>query len=140
MAEKKLGRQTPTISVILPYTETLGGEATQMYDKSDRDSLEWQQRLVYDIMAVDKDRLFVHMKFGYAVPRRNGKSEILIMRACWGVSHERRVLYTAHRTTTSHNAWEKCVAQLTADGKKGWCKRLHQPQLLYYSLSVRVSP
>lgn len=140
MDDKRIGRQTPTISVILPYTETLGGEATQMYDQSSRKSLEWQQRLVYDIMAVDKDGLFVHMKFGYAVPRRNGKSEILIIRDDWGVSHERRVLYTAHRTATSHNAWEKCVAQLTADGKKGWCKRLHQPQLLYYSLSVRVSP
>ena len=46
MAEKKLGRQTPTISVILPYTETLGGEAIEMYDKSSRNSLEWQQRLV----------------------------------------------------------------------------------------------
>ena len=34
MAEKRLGRQTPTISVILPYTETLGGEATQMYDQN----------------------------------------------------------------------------------------------------------
>lgn len=46
MAEKKLGRQTPTISVILPYTETLGGEAIEMYDQSSRNSLEWQQRLV----------------------------------------------------------------------------------------------
>lgn len=140
MVDKRIGCQTPTISVILPYTDTLGGEAIEMYDKSDRDSLEWQQRLVYDIMAVYKGGLFVHMKFGYSVPRQNGKSEILIIRADCGVSNERRVLYTAHRTTTSHNAWEKCVAQLTADGKKGWCKRLHQPQLLYYSLSVRVSP
>lgn len=116
MDDKRLGRQTPTISVILPYTKTLGNEAVEMYDRSDRSSMEWQQRLVYDIMAVDDDRLFLHMKFGYSVPRRNGKSEILIMRATWGVSHERRVLYTAHRTTTSHNAWEKCVSQLSSDG------------------------
>lgn len=116
MDDVKLGRQTPTISVILPYTETLGSEAIEMYDRSDRSSMEWQQRLIYDIMAVDAQGLFIHMKFGYSVPRRNGKSEILIMRATWGVSHGRRVLYTAHRTTTSHNAWEKCVAQLAKDG------------------------
>lgn len=113
---KRLGRQTPTISVILTYTDTLGGEAIEMYDRSNRNSMEWQQRLIYDIMAVNDEGLFIHMKFGYSVPRRNGKSEILIMRATWGVTHERRVLYTAHRTTTSHNAWEKCVTQLTADG------------------------
>ena len=135
-----VGRQFPTQSVVLPYTQTKGGEAILLYDQSSRKTMEWQQSMLYDIMATDDDGLWVHIKFGYSIPRRNGKSEILIIRADWGVSNERRVLYTAHRTTTSHNAWEKCVAQLTTDGKKGWCKRLHQPQLLYYSLSVRVSP
>ena len=116
MDEKRLGRQTPTVSVILPYTETLGAEVVEAYDRSTRKSIEWQQRLAYDIMAVNEEGLFVHMKFGYSVPRRNGKSEILVMRSTWGVSHERRVLYTAHRTTTSHSAWERCVAQLSGEG------------------------
>lgn len=116
MAEKRLGCQTPTISVILPYTDTLGCEAIAAYDKSERNSMEWQQRLIYDIMAVNDEGLFVHMKFGYSVPRRNGKSEILIIRSNWGVTNDRRVLYTAHRTTTSHNAWEKCVSQLAKEG------------------------
>ena len=51
MDDKRLGRQTSTISVILPLTKTLGNEAVEMYDRSDRSSMEWQQRLVYDIMA-----------------------------------------------------------------------------------------
>lgn len=116
MDEKRLGRQTPTLSVILPYTETLGTEAVEAYDRSGRSSLEWEQRLVYDIMAVDGEGLFVHMKFGYSVPRRNGKSEVMIMRCCWGVTHGRRGLYTAHRTTTSSKMWERCVKQLTNEG------------------------
>ena len=56
------------------------------------------------------------MKYGYSVPRRNGKSEILIMRAFWGLANGERVLYTAHRTTTSHNAWEKVIERLAKAG------------------------
>ena len=78
--------------------------------------MPWQELMLEDIMAVDDLGLWVHMKFGWSIPRRNGKSEILIMRAVWGVSNGEKVLYTAHRTTTSHNAWEKCVDQLTKAG------------------------
>lgn len=67
-------------------------------------------------MAVNDDGLWTHMKYGYSVPRRNGKSEILIMRALRGLIHGERVLYTAHRTTTSHNAWEKVIERLTKGG------------------------
>lgn len=38
------------------------------------------------------------------------------MRAMYGVSHGERVLYTAHRTTTSHNAWEKIIERLAKAG------------------------
>lgn len=62
---------------------------------------------MYDIMAVDDERLWRHMKFGWSIPRRNGKSELLIMRSIWGLLNGERILYTAHRTTTSHSAWEK---------------------------------
>ena len=116
MSENRLGRQTPTISVVLPYTDSLGEEARDIYNRSRRDTLPWQEYMLEDIMAVDENGLWVHMKFGWSIPRRNGKSEILIMRAIWGVTHGRRVLYTAHRTTTSSNAWNKCVDRLTEAG------------------------
>lgn len=67
-------------------------------------------------MAVNDEGLWLHMKFGWSVPRRNGKSELLIMRAVWAVSHGEKVLYTAHRTTTSHNGWEKCIDRLVKAG------------------------
>lgn len=67
-------------------------------------------------MAVNDENLWTHMKYGYSVPRRNGKSEILIMRALWGLANGERVLYTAHRTTTSHNAWEKVIERLAKAG------------------------
>ena len=116
MTDKRYGRQTPTTSRVLPYTRSLGAEATAIYNSSGRNSMPWQELMLEDIMAVNEDGLWVHMKFGWSIPRRNGKSEILVMRAVWGLTHGERVLYTAHRTTTSHNAWEKCIDRLTKAG------------------------
>lgn len=116
MAEKRLGRQTPTVSVILPYNETKGGEAISLYNSSGRTAQEWQELMMYDIMAINGDGLWSHMQFGYSVPRRNGKSELLIIRECWGLIRGERVLHTAHRTTTSHLAWEKILERLTKMG------------------------
>lgn len=111
-----MGRQTPTGSFVLPYTETLGAQAVELYNRSGRTALEWQEIQIYDIMAQTGEGLWTHMKYGYSVPRRNGKSEILIMRAMWGLTHGERVLYTAHRTTTSHSAWEKIIERLAKAG------------------------
>ena len=114
--EIRSGRQTPTTSVILPYTQSLGAEAIAIYNRSGRTAQPWQELMLEDIMAMNDEGLWVHMKFGWSIPRRNGKSELLIMRAMYGVSHDERVLYTAHRTTTSHNAWEKVIERLSKAG------------------------
>ena len=116
MSETRLGRQTPTISIRLPYTESLGTEAVELYNKSDRTAQDWQALMLEDIMATNEQGLWVHMKFGWSIPRRNGKSEILIIRAIWGLLHGERVLYTAHRQTTSSNAWEKIGVRLSKMG------------------------
>ena len=103
----RVGRQSPTVSVILPYTDTKGPEAVELYNKSEHDSLEWQTALTYDIMAVDDDGLWVHQKFGYSVPRRNGKSEMALARCIWGLKNGERILYTAHRASTAHSIWDR---------------------------------
>lgn len=103
----RVGRQSPTVSVVLPYHDTRGAEAIELYNKSEKDALEWQEALTYDIMAVDDDGLWVHQKFGYSVPRRNGKSEMALARCIWGLKHGERILYTAHRASTAHSIWER---------------------------------
>lgn len=103
----RVGRQSPTVSVILPYEKTRGQEAIELYNASGSDALEWQEALTFDIMAVDDDGLWIHQKFGYSVPRRNGKSEMAIARCAWGLKHGERILYTAHRATTAHSIWER---------------------------------
>lgn len=118
MEEKRIGRQTPATSVVLPYTASLGGDAVEIYNRSGRTAQPWQELLLEDIMAVNADGLWLHMKFGWSIPRRNGKSELLIMRTIYAVTHGQRTLYTAHRTTTSHNAWEKIIERLSKAGFK----------------------
>lgn len=114
--EPRRGRQTPTDALVLPYTDSLGAEAVALYSRSKQEALEWQERLVEDIMAVNADGLWTHMKFGWSIPRRNGKSEVLIMRTLWDLHHNRRTLYTAHRGSTSDNAWEKVCRILKKSG------------------------
>lgn len=108
----RLGRQTPTASVALPYKKTRGQEAVRLYESTGRAAQEWQQLLLFDILAENEEGLWVHTKFGWSVPRRNGKNEIAAMREMWGLEHGERILHTAHRTTTSHAAWERLCALL----------------------------
>ena len=105
--DTRIGRQSPTVSVILPYSDTKGPEAIALYNATNRDALEWQVALCYDIMAVNDEGLWIHQKFGYSVPRRNGKSENVLMRCLWGLANGERILYTAHRASTSHAVWER---------------------------------
>lgn len=116
MSEPRKGRQTPTKSIILPYTETRGQEAIEAYNSSGRTAQEWQELLIYDIMAVNEDGLWVHTKFGEEIPRRNGKNEVVVIREMWGLLHGERILHTAHRTTTSTSASRRLVARLVAAG------------------------
>jgi phage terminase large subunit-like protein len=105
---KRIGRQQPTVSSIKPYTATLGDRAVKIYNTRKRAALEWQRYIINALLAEGKDKLWIHSKFGLAVPRRNGKNEIIIMREAYGLlSRGEKILHTAHRTTTEHSAWER---------------------------------
>lgn len=106
MTDRK-GNQYPTQSVILPGANSLYEDAIELYEKTGRKAQEWQKSLLKAIMSTNEDGLWTHSKFGWSVSRRNGKSEIALMRALWGLFNGERVMYTAHRTQTSHSTWEK---------------------------------
>lgn len=116
MAEQRKGRQTPTQSVVLPYFITKGQEAIDSYNQSSRTAQEWQELLLCDILAVNEDGLWVHTKFGYSVPRRNGKNEIAAIRELYGLEHGEKILHTAHRTTTSSSASKRLANILNEKG------------------------
>ena len=105
-AEIRKGRQNPTASLVLPYTKTHGKEAIDLYNATGRTAQEWQELMLYDILGVNESGLYTHSKFGYAVPRRNGKNEIVVIRELWGLMNGEKIMHTAHRATTSRSAWE----------------------------------
>ena len=118
MAKKKIGNQKPTQSLILSTKNSDYKEAIELYERSGRKSQKWQNNLLKAILAKTKKGLWVHTKFGYSVPRRNGKNEIVAMRELYGLNKGEHINHTAHRTTTSHAAWERLLRIISQAGFK----------------------
>lgn len=112
----RVGNQLPTHSVVIPYTQTKGEDALTLYRGTGREPQEWQSLMVNDILAVNEDGLWTHTKFGYSVPRRNGKGEILTIREMYGLEIGEHICHTAHRTTTSSSASKRLADLLKANG------------------------
>lgn len=104
---ERIGNQEPTTSFILPYQETDGQTAVDLYELTGRTAYEWQRALIYDILAKDAEGRWVHSRFGYSVPRRNGKGEIVVMRELYGLAIGEKILHTAHLVNTAHSGWER---------------------------------
>ena len=107
---KRIGEQAPTKSLILPYSKSYVDEAIELYEKSKRTSYDWQTNLLSAILAVNNEGLWVHMKFGFSVPRQNGKNEVVAMREFKGLQDGEKILHTAHRTTTSGTAFNRLLS------------------------------
>lgn len=125
MAEKRRGRQTPTVGFTLPYRESKGSEAIELYQKSGRTAQEWQCNLINDMLGLTEDGLWVHSRFGFSVPRQNGKNEVISIREIYGLFNGERMLHTAHRTATSRAAWERDIMLIESIGVheiKGDCR------------------
>lgn len=115
----RVGRQTPSKRFVKSYKTSLGAEAVELYNRSPkRKAQPWQENLLKDIMATGKNGLWVHQKFGYSVPRRNGKNEVIVMRELHGLERGEKMCHTAHRTTTSHSAWSRLCTVLDECGYK----------------------
>lgn len=111
-------RQTPTITVVLPYSETKGGDAIDLYSQTGRTAQEWQRIQIDNIMAVNDEGLWAHTKYGYTVPRRNGKTEIVLIRELHALMNGEKVLHTAHRVTTSSSSAARLATFLKDLGLK----------------------
>ena len=109
MAVKKKANQKPTKSVIISKSNSLYEKAIELYEKSGRTAQKWQVDLMKCILSRNKKDLWTHTKFGYSLPRRNGKNEIVTMRELFALVNGEKVNHTAHRTTTSHSAWDRLL-------------------------------
>lgn len=116
MTSKRYGRQIPTINQYCDYEDSLFQEAVDLYAKSKHDAYEWQVNLLRPLMAIDDEGYWVHQKFGYAIPRRNGKTEVVYLKEIWSLFNGLRILHTAHRISTSHSSFEKVKGYIEAMG------------------------
>ncbi|MFT4445571.1 terminase [Parvimonas sp. G1967] len=116
MATKRKGNQNPTQSLILSTKRSDYKEAIELYEKSKRKAQKWQKNLLKAILSKTSKGLWQHTKFGYSLPRRNGKNEVIVIRELFALKNNEKVLHTAHRTTTSHSAWERLTSILDKSG------------------------
>lgn len=118
MTKKKtrLGNQKPTQSLFLPFKRSKYKKAVEIYNKTNRTCQKWQEYLLKNLLSINSDGLWTHTKFGYSLPRRNGKNEVVAMRELYGLVEGEKILHTAHRTTTSHSAWERLCSLLDSAG------------------------
>ena len=108
--------QNPTKELTLEYKNSYGEEACGLYAETGREVQEWQKRLVDKILAVNDEGLWVHTKFGYSVPRRNGKNGVIAIREIYGLEHAEHILHTAHRTSTSSAAFNRLIKLMKLAG------------------------
>lgn len=111
--KKKIGEKRPSNSHILRYKKSKEKEAIKIYQETGRKAQEWQKLMLKDIMAQNSDKKWTHTRFGYSIPRRNGKNEVVAIRELWGLYNNEKILHTAHRTTASHSAWERLLKLLS---------------------------
>ena len=112
----KVGSQDPSFTNV-EYTETKGQEAIDLYKSTTQALLEWQEKQIKNIMAVNPDGLWTFMVYGLCVSRRNGKGEILAAREFDGIVNlGEKICHTAHRTTTSHDAFNRLYTLLKKAG------------------------
>lgn len=112
----RTGRQTPTKSVELPYIKTKGEQAIKLYSLTGRQLMPWQKDRLRFMMGRNEQNLWVHTKYGYSVPRRNGKTEDVYAREMWGLVFGEHILHTAHRTDTAHSSFEMLYKLLSDAG------------------------
>ena len=96
MGNRKKGRQKPTRSFVLPYRKSKGQEAIALYRRTGKQPLEWQELQIKAMMAVDKNGIWIHTKLGLAVPRRNGKNEVIVMREMYALEHGEHASHTVY--------------------------------------------
>ena len=113
---KRLGRQEPTVWATLPYKNTKGKEAVKAYELSGQKVMKWQKLQIEAILAVDKEGKYIHRRYGISISRRNGKTELFLMRELHALKHGERVLHTAHLSTTSSDASQRLAEVLTRIG------------------------
>lgn len=113
----RIDNQNPSFTNVKKIKKSRGKAAIDLYKRTGQQLLTWQQRQIRHIESVNKDGLWTYMTYCICVSRRNGKGEILAAREFDGlVNLKEKICHTAHRTTTSHDAFNRLYILLKKAG------------------------
>ena len=122
----RIDNQNPSFTnvVLTKSTKSLGTKAVRLYASTGQDLMTWQQRQERAIMALDSKGQWKHMNYCIGLSRRNGKGEVLAAREMYGlIELKEKICHTAHRTTTSHDAFNRLYRLLKKAGYKEHSKK-----------------
>jgi hypothetical protein len=118
-----VGCQVPTFMWVPPYEDSLGAEATQLYEEATRaigGRLDQWQRLSLEVaFALDSNRVLVCFEVAYILSRQNGKGEVLLaLELAWlFLFGEKLITHSAHLFETSREHFLKMqqIIEMNAD-------------------------
>lgn len=113
---KRHGRQTPGRSYVAPYSESRGEEAIRLYETSKYTLMPWQGQLIKDLLSVNSDGLWHVYRGGFSIARQNGKTYTLLAIVWHRLLDGCNILFTAHRTSTSSEAFNRLQTLLIKAG------------------------
>ena len=122
----RVDNQNPSFTnlTLTRKTKTLGTKAVRLYAQTGQSLMIWQQRQVKCIMETNSKGQWKHMNYCICVSRRNGKGEVLAAREMYGLIYlKEKICHTAHRTTTSHDAFNRLYALLKKAGYQEYSRK-----------------
>ena len=133
----RIDNQNPSFTNVklTRFTKTLGTRAVKLYASTGQDLLVWQQRQIRAIMSINKKGEWNYSKYCIGLSRRNGKGEVLAAREMDGlINLNEKICHTAHRTTTSHDAFNRLYALLKKAGYQEHSKKKKvMPEKSFYA-------
>ena len=133
----RVDNQNPSFTNVLltKSTKSLGAKAVKLYASTGQELMTWQQRQIRAILTIDSKGQWKHMNYCIGLSRRNGKGEILAAREMFGlIELKEKICHTAHRTTTSHDAFNRLYTLLKKAGYQEHSKKKKDmPEKSFYA-------
>lgn len=129
--------QNPSFTnvILTRKTKSLGAKAVKLYSFTGQNLMLWQQRQLRASMAIDEKGQWKYMNYCIGLSRRNGKGEVLAAREMYGlIVLKEKICHTAHRTTTSHDAFNRLYTLLKKAGYQEHSKKKKEmPERSFYA-------
>lgn len=121
----------PALRIAPPAVDTYADLAADLAGAYGLEPDDWQQLILDDWLATNKDGRWASLKCGLSVPRQNGKNGALEVRELFGlVGRGERIVHTAHQVKTAQKHFRRL--------KHFFGRKVNDPNARYPELNARV--